>query len=169
MGQSGWARLLPSALFSVRPWAGLPPTLSLLPPSSHGAQDSLLGTRIGTLPCAWHTAGLAVLASFSGCPGRGRGGFRGSGSLTLTMSGVRASGRLGLGEILAIGDVPYTPGLSVGGGTEGRTAAEGSAQPLARGSLVSGCSAPCPTPPSPMDLHLHGHPLSPRGLPVVSQ
>lgn len=78
-GQPGWAWLLPSALFSVPLWAGHPPTLSLASTLVTWSSGLPAWHEDGHVPCARHTARLAVLVSFLGCPGRGRSGFRGAG------------------------------------------------------------------------------------------
>ena len=142
MGQPGWGWLLPSALSSVRPWAGHPPALSLA--STHVTWSSGVPAWHG--PCAWHTAGLEA-ASLLPRAARGEEGV-GSGFLSLTMSGARGSGRLPPGEILATGDVPYPTGLSVGGEAEGRLAGRCSEGPAQRTGLP-GPGAPASRPPPP--------------------
>lgn len=109
----------------------------------NGAQWSLPGIEDRHMPCgagrqclAHSRAGSCQLPAQS-CLVE-RSGF---GSLALTMSGARGSGRLAPGEILATGDVPYPRDFSVGGEAVGRTGWE-----ALRGV---GSSAPRPqTPPS---------------------
>lgn len=95
-GQTG--QLLPSPPFSLRLWAGHPPSPHPEP-------------RLHPVIPARHRSGPPA-ASLPPGAARQKG--------VLTMSGARVSGRLALGEILATGDVLYPVDFSVGGGAVGR-------------------------------------------------